>query len=101
MATQTRLNKDDLVLRISPQWAWDIVDETLTCDMNSLAFDKHLRVEIRDAVEAFVSMKLLTTAPKLRTALQAICDLPADDNGVREIPPGFLDNARALINASD
>lgn len=101
MATQTRLNKDDLVLRISPQWAWETVDETLQNDMNSLAIDKELRVAIRSAAEAFVSMKLVTAAPKLRTALQAICDLPADDYGVREIPPGFLDNARALINASD
>jgi hypothetical protein len=33
----------------------------------------------------------------LLEALEAICDLPADDAGDRTIPAGFLDQARAAI----
>jgi hypothetical protein len=40
---------------------------------------------------------LLFAAPELLACLEAIHDLPADDNGVREITPGFLDDAREAI----
>ena len=36
--------------------------------------------------------------PELLAALEAICDLPADDQGDRVIPAGFLDQARAAID---
>ena len=35
--------------------------------------------------------------PDLLAALEAIEDLPVDDNGERVIPSGFLDQARAAI----
>ena len=40
---------------------------------------------------------LRLAAPDLLEALQAICDLPADDEGERTIPADFLDQARAAI----
>ena len=33
----------------------------------------------------------------MRDALEAICDLPADDQGQRTIPAGYLDQARTAI----
>jgi hypothetical protein len=42
-------------------------------------------------------LRLLHAASDLLEALEAICDLPADDAGDRTIPAGFLDQARAAI----
>jgi hypothetical protein len=42
-------------------------------------------------------MRLRLAALDLLEALEAVCDLPADDSGDRTIPPGFLDQARAAI----
>ena len=36
--------------------------------------------------------------PELVSALEALCDLPADDQGDRVVPAGFLDQARAAID---
>lgn len=36
-------------------------------------------------------------APDMLAALEEIESLPVDDYGCREIPPGFLDKARAAI----
>ena len=41
--------------------------------------------------------RLIAAAPELLSALDAICWLPADDEGNRVIPAGFLDDARAAI----
>lgn len=41
--------------------------------------------------------KLIAAAPDLLAALEEIESLPVDDYGCREIPPGFLDKARAAI----
>lgn len=40
---------------------------------------------------------LIAAAPDLLAALEEIESLPVDDYGCREIPPGFLDKARAAI----
>ena len=40
---------DTLVARYAPQWAWNVIFETLECDMQSSAFDKDLKQEIGDA----------------------------------------------------
>jgi hypothetical protein len=42
-------------------------------------------------------MHLRLAAQDLLEALEAVCDLPADDTGDRTIPAGFLDQARAAI----
>ena len=36
--------------------------------------------------------------PELVSALEALCDLPADDQGDRVIPAGLLDQTRAAID---
>lgn len=41
---------------------------------------------------------LLAAGPKLLEALEAIIDIPADDEGNRAIPAGFLNEARAAIS---
>jgi hypothetical protein len=46
------VESDRIVTRSAPQWAWDIIDETLDCDANSSAFDPSLREQIQDAIEA-------------------------------------------------
>jgi hypothetical protein len=65
----------------------DYINEIEVCDSedNSVAVwhDDHLRVCL--------------AAPDLQEALEAVCDLPADDTGDRTIPAGFLDQARAAI----
>ena len=43
------------------------------------------------------AMKLCDAAPDLLAALQEIIDLQPDDDGDRIIPPGFLDQARAVV----
>lgn len=40
---------------------------------------------------------LIAAAPDMLAALEEIESLPVDDYGCREIPPGFLDKARAAI----
>lgn len=41
--------------------------------------------------------RLIAAAPDMLAALEEIESLPVDDYGCREIPPGFLDKARAAI----
>jgi len=40
---------NELVDRVAPRWAWDIIDETLRMDANSKAFDEGLRKDINAA----------------------------------------------------
>lgn len=43
---------DRVVTRSAPRWAWEIIDETLSMDAQSKAFDKNLRQDIAMALEA-------------------------------------------------
>jgi hypothetical protein len=43
------------------------------------------------------NLTLRLAARDLLEALNAVCDLPADDTGDRTVPAGFLDQARAAI----
>jgi hypothetical protein len=45
-------NDSKIVTRAAPKWAWDILDETLLCDMESSAFDRDLKDQIAQAFEA-------------------------------------------------
>ena len=45
---------DLLVTRAAPAWAWEIIDETLACDMNSKAFDADTRADVRNAYHAMI-----------------------------------------------
>lgn len=49
------------------------------------------------AQEDDCNQRLIAAAPELLEALEEIESLPVDDYGCREIPPGFLDKARAAI----
>ena len=51
-ATESKAHESEIVTRSAPQWAWDIIDETLACDAESNAFDRALRLEIKKAMEA-------------------------------------------------
>jgi hypothetical protein len=44
--------EDELITRSAPQWAWDVIDETLAMDAQSSAFDPELRDEIDAALAA-------------------------------------------------
>jgi hypothetical protein len=63
------------------------VNEIAVCDSDGeevaiwLDDDRRLRLAAQDLLEA----------------LEAVCDLPADDSGDRTVPAGFLDQARAAI----
>lgn len=46
---------DVIVTRSAPRWAWDLIDETLSMDSTSKAFDSDLRDRIGDALAAMVS----------------------------------------------
>lgn len=48
-------------------------------------------------VECEANANLIAAAPALLAELDAIVDLPPDDEGNRVIPAGFLDGARAAI----
>ena len=47
--------QNETVTRDAPRWAWDVIDETLSMDAQSGAFEAKLRVEIGDALEAMIS----------------------------------------------
>lgn len=49
---KTKNDSADMITRRAPQWAWDIVDETLDMDSQSIAFDKSLRRDIAKAIDA-------------------------------------------------
>ena len=42
----------DRVTRTAPQWAWDIIDQTLALDSQSGAFSLDLREDIARALDA-------------------------------------------------
>ena len=44
--------EDAPVTRSAPQWAWDIIDQTLALDAQSGAFSRDLREDIARAIEA-------------------------------------------------
>lgn len=45
---------NEVVTRCAPRWAWDLIDETLSLDANSKAFDRDLRQDIERAQNAMV-----------------------------------------------
>ena len=45
---------EELVNRVAPRWAWEIIDETLAMDSTSKAFDAGLRKKIGAALTAMV-----------------------------------------------
>lgn len=44
----------EIVGRLAPRWAWEIIDETLGMDACSKAFDAGLRESIRKAMAAMI-----------------------------------------------
>ena len=47
-------DRDKLVTRSAPTWAWETIDETLAMDARSSAFDETLRREIQAALDAMI-----------------------------------------------
>ncbi len=47
-------HEDEIVVRVAPRWAWEIIDETLAMDANSKAFGRELRDQISDAYDAMI-----------------------------------------------
>lgn len=45
---------DEIVSRCAPRWAWEVIDEALSLDMNSSAADQGYRKLIRGAYEAMI-----------------------------------------------
>lgn len=43
---------DEIFFRSAPQWAWELIDETLAMDARSKAFDPDLRARIGRAYRA-------------------------------------------------
>lgn len=43
---------DTPVIRQAPQWAWDIIDQTLEMDSQSISCSRDLREEIKAAYES-------------------------------------------------
>lgn len=59
---------DRIVDRSAPQWAWDLIDETLHYDSVSKAFDKELRQKIAEAFRAMVYASENPHLDSLRTS---------------------------------
>ena len=53
------------------------------------------------AVDAAELVRRWNAHNAMRDALEAICDLPADDQGQRTIPAGYLDQARTAIEQAN
>jgi hypothetical protein len=48
------MDKNEIVTRCAPQWAWEVIDETLDLDASSPAFDSELRQHIQAALIAMI-----------------------------------------------
>lgn len=53
MDAENRLD-DEIVTRCAPEWAWQVIDETLELDRGSPAFAPELKQEISEAYEAMI-----------------------------------------------
>jgi hypothetical protein len=47
-------HENEIVTRCAPRWAWEVIDETLSLDSISSAFDPVLRRKILEAFEAMI-----------------------------------------------
>jgi hypothetical protein len=59
--------------------------------------DKKQTIAIMSQNNPCYNARLIATAPELLKELEDIVNLIPDDYGVREIPAGYLDAARAAI----
>lgn len=46
--------EQEIITRSAPRWVWELIDETLAIDAESLAFDKDLRQRIGRALDVMV-----------------------------------------------
>lgn len=69
-----------MITRQAPQWAWNIIDETLAMDADSKAFNADLRNAINDALGAMCEVNE-TPAPRglsARVLITMLQSLPPD-----------------------
>jgi hypothetical protein len=85
---------------LGPQHAlyreWEIVEQLDRGQQ--VVVGEHTGIDCLTKENADELVKRWNAHPELLAALEAICDLPADDQGDRVIPAGFLDQARAAID---
>lgn len=46
--------ENETITVCGPRWAWDVIWETLQADMQSIAFDPELRLQITRAYKAVI-----------------------------------------------
>ena len=44
----------EIVTRCAPRWAWEVIDETLACDVEAGNFDPDLRAAIACSLAAMI-----------------------------------------------
>lgn len=66
-------NENRIVTRCAPQWAWDLIDETLMMHANSNVIDRDLREMIDDALRGMVYASENPTLTELSAG-----DIPAE-----------------------